>query len=148
MAGDSRVVITRRLAATPAQVFEACTDPGLLARWFGPKAFDVCEVHADPRVGGLFRFRMKSERGTYGARGVYQQVMPPSLLVLTWTWMEAAEGEELDGVESLLTFDLQPDGDGTLLTLTHDRLLDQESADGHREGWTEAVDKLEQLFAE
>lgn len=147
MAGDGRVVITRRLEARPDQVFEACTDPRLLALWFGPKAFDVCAVDADVRVGGRFSFRMKSDQGTYGAQGVYQEVTPPSRLVLTWTWTEAAQGEELDGVESLVTFDLRRDGDGTLLTLTHDRLRDQELADSHREGWTEALDKLERLCA-
>lgn len=147
MAGDGRVVITRRLDARPDQVFEACTDPKLLAQWFGPRAFDVCEVDADVRVGGRFSFRMKSDRGTYGAQGVYQEVTPPTRLVLTWTWTEAPEGEELDGVESLVTFVLRSDGDATLLTLTHDRLRDQESANSHREGWTEALEKLERLFA-
>ena len=147
MAGDGRVVITRRLDARPDQVFEACTDPKLLAQWFGPQAFDVCEVDADVRVGGRFSFRMKSDRGTYGAQGVYQEVTPPTRLVLTWTWTEAPEGEELDGVESLVTFVLLSDGDATLLTLTHDRLRDQESANSHREGWTEALEKLERLFA-
>jgi uncharacterized protein YndB with AHSA1/START domain len=147
MAGDGRVIITRRLDARPDQVFEACTHPKLLAQWFGPQAFDVCEVDADVRVGGRFSFRMKSDRGTYGAQGVYQEVTPPTRLVLTWTWTEAPEGEELDGVESLVTFDLRSDGDATRLTLTHDRLRDQESADSHGEGWAEALDKLERLFA-
>ena len=146
MAGDGKAVITRHLRARPAQVWEACTDPKLLALWFGPKAFDVCEVDADVRVGGRFAFRMKSAKGTYGAEGVYREVTPPSRLVLTWTWTEAPDGEQLDGVESLVTFQIQPQGDGTLLTLTHERLADQQSAESHREGWTEAVDKLERLF--
>ena len=148
MAGDARVAITRRLNARPDQVFEACTDPRLLALWFGPRAFDVCEVDADVRVGGRFSFRMTSDRGTCGAQGVYQEVTPPTRLVLTWTWTEAPDDEELDGVESLVTFDLRRDGDATLLTLTHDRLRDQESADSHREGWAEALGKLERLFAD
>ena len=82
----------------------------------------------------------------YGAQGVYREVTPPSRLVLTWLWTEAPESEQLDGVESLVTFEIQAKGDGTLLTLTHDRLADQKSADSHREGWTEALDKLERLF--
>ena len=127
-------------------MWKACTDPELLALWFGPRAFDVCEVEADVRVGGRFAFRMQSAKGTYGARGVYREVSAPSRLVLTWTWTEAPDGEPLDGVESLVTFELQPEGNGTLLTLTHDQLADQTSAESHREGWTEAVDKLEQLF--
>ena len=147
MAGVARAVITRHLRARPEQVWEACTDPKLLASWFGPKAFDVCEVEADVRVGGRFAFRMTSAQGTYGANGVYREVTPPSRLVLTWTWTEAPDDEPLDGVESLVTFELRPAGQGTMLTLTHDRLADQASAESHCHGWTEAVDKLERLFA-
>lgn len=145
MAG-AKVVLTRHLKAPPSEVFEACTTPRILAQWFGPKAFEVCEVEADARVGGRFAFRMQSERGTYGAEGIYREVQPPSRIVLTWMWTEGPRGEEPDGVQSLVTFDLKPDGDGTLLTLIHEGLLDQESADSHREGWSEALDKLELLL--
>ena len=146
MAGEGEVVIARQLRARPAQVWEACTDPKLVALWFGPRAFDVCEVEADVRVGGRFAFRMQSAQGMYGAQGVYREVTPPSRLVLTWLWTEAPESEQLDGVESLVTFEIQAKGDGTLLTLTHHRLADPKSADSHREGSTEALDKLERLF--
>ncbi len=148
MASVARAVITRRLRARPARVFEACTDPQVLALWLGPQAFDACEVSADARVGGRFAFRMKNDQGVHAAEGVYQEITPPTRVVLTWKWTEAPEGTELDGFESLVTFEMRADGDGTLLTLTHDRLRDQASAESHGEGWTEAVDKLERLFAD
>lgn len=143
----AKAVLTRRIKAPPSKVFAACTTPDLLGRWFGPKQFDVCEVEADVRVGGRFAFRMRGPRGTYGAEGVYQEVTPNTRLVLTWTWVEGPEGEEPDGVPSLVTFDFAPDGDGTLLTLTHEGLPDQREADDHRDGWREALDKLERLLA-
>jgi hypothetical protein len=31
-------------------------------------------------------------------------------------WTEGPAGDEPDGVESLVTFDIRPDGNGTLLT--------------------------------
>lgn len=145
---DARVVLTRRLHAPPPEVFEACTTPRLLAQWFGPRAFDVCEVEADVRVGGRFSFRMQGERGMYGAEGVYREVTPPTRLVLTWMWTEGPRGEEPDGIQSLVTFDLQPDNGGTLLTLTHEGLLDQPSADSHGEGWGEALEKLASWLAQ
>lgn len=146
MANVGKAVIARQLRARPAQVWDACTDPKKLALWFGPSAFEVCEVEADVRVGGRFAFRMKSVHGTYGAHGVYREVTPPTRLVLTWTWTEAADDDHLDGVESLVTFEMRPQGDTTLLTLTHEHLADQKSAESHRQGWTEVVDKLERLF--
>ncbi len=144
----AKVVLTRRIAASPERVFEACTKPELLARWFSPRLFDVCEVEADARVGGKFAFRMTGEPGTYGAEGVYREIVPGRKLVLTWRWVEGPGNEPPDGVVSLVTFDLAPDGQGTLLMLTHDNLPDQEQAKSHREGWTEALDKLERTLAD
>jgi uncharacterized protein YndB with AHSA1/START domain/predicted enzyme related to lactoylglutathione lyase len=143
---DGKVVVTRHIKAPPADVYEACTLPDVLAQWFGPKAFDVCQVEADVRVGGRFSFRMEGPQGTYGAAGVYREVTPPTRIVLTWMWTEGPMGEEPDGVESLVTFDIREDGRGTRLTLTHERLADQASADSHGEGWAEALEKLARRF--
>ena len=40
---------------------------------------------------------------------------------------------------------IKPDGAGTVLTLTHERLFDEESRAGHEQGWIGAFDKLEKL---
>lgn len=148
MSDGVKLVLTRRINAPPARVFDACTRPELLARWFSPRPFEICEVETDVRVGGRFAFRMTGAPGIYGAEGVYREVVPGKRLVMTWTWVEGPESEPPDGVTSLVTFDLAPDGDGTLLTLTHERLPDQAQADSHREGWIEAFDKLEALLDE
>jgi uncharacterized protein YndB with AHSA1/START domain len=47
----------------------------------------------------------------------------------------------------LVTVSLTPDGDGTLLTLTHEQLFDQAARDGHERGWLGALDKLERFIA-
>ena len=142
-AGGVKLVLTRHIRAEPAKVYAACSQTEMLRSWFGPHDFEVCEVEADVRVGGRFAFRMQQKGGgTYGAEGVYREVVPGERLVLTWKWNEAPEGEELDGVESRVTIDIRRDGDGTMLTLTHEGLADQASADSHREGWSGALDKL------
>jgi hypothetical protein len=46
-----------------------------------------------------------------------------------------------------VTVDIKPDGDGSLLTLTHERFFDEEARDRHQSGWTGALDKMERLFA-
>lgn len=38
-----------------------------------------------------------------------------------------------------------PDGDGTLLTVTHEQFANEEARDGHRQGWDGALDKLEKF---
>ena len=65
--------------------------------------------------------------------GEYREVVEGEKLVFTWT--VSNEGE------SLVTVRLEPHGDGTQLTLTHERLSGDGS--GVRQGWTGALDKLE-----
>jgi len=42
---------------------------------------------------------------------------------------------------------LKPDGVGNLLTLTHEKLFDETSRDGHEKGWIGSLDKLEKFVA-
>ena len=73
--------------------------------------------------------------------GVYREVVPNEKLVFTWAWKSTPERE------SLVTVLFKPDGDGTLLTLTHEQFFDEDARDRHQHGWTGALDKLEKLFA-
>ena len=47
----------------------------------------------------------------------------------------------------MVTVLFKPDGDGTLLTLTHEQFADEELRDRHQHGWNGALDKLEKLVA-
>jgi hypothetical protein len=46
-----------------------------------------------------------------------------------------------------VTVALKPDGDGTLLTLTHGQFLDEDARDKHAIGWAAGLDGLERYFA-
>lgn len=147
MTAGAKAVLARRYQATLFEVFAACTRPELLARWLGPNGYEAFEVEADLRVGGRFAFRMRNEAGVLGAQGIYQEILPGKRLVLSWQWIEGTEENPADSHISQLTIDLAPDGDGTMLTLTHEGLPDQEQADSHTQGWSQALDKLEKLIA-
>ncbi len=142
MSADASLQIVRRFAASPADVWAACTQPDLLGQWFSPRPFHDCTVEADVRVGGRFFFRMTGGPGTFAAQGIYRAVEAPRRLQLTWTWVEGPPDQPPDGVTSLVTFDIEADGDGTRLTLTHAGLPDQAEADSHEQGWTETFEKL------
>jgi uncharacterized protein YndB with AHSA1/START domain len=64
MAADNEFVITRVLTAPRAQVWQAWTEPGSLARWWGPNVITtpVCEM--DLRPGGAYRVVMRTPAGT------------------------------------------------------------------------------------
>jgi uncharacterized protein YndB with AHSA1/START domain len=140
------LALVRRFRASPDVVFDACTDPAKLQLWFGPARFTVTHMEADARLGGRLFFRMSGPEGTLAAEGIYREVDPPRRIVLTWTWVEGPAGTPPDSTVSLVTFVIEPDGTGTRLTLTHERLPDVDTARDHEEGWTEALDKLGKLI--
>jgi uncharacterized protein YndB with AHSA1/START domain len=136
------LTLKRRLKASPAKVFAAWTDPEKMTRWMGPGEIKAMRAESDTRVGGRYRFVMQAPNGEeYDVGGVYREVVTNEKLVFTWAWKSAPERE------SLVTLLLKPDGDGTLLTLTHEQFADEESRDGHEQGWNSALDKLEKFIA-
>jgi uncharacterized protein YndB with AHSA1/START domain len=142
MSSKPSLTIRRRLTATPAKVYAAWTDPAKMMRWFGPEQAETLHAETEPRVGGRFRVLMRTSDGEeHDVSGVYREVVPDEKLVFTWAWRSTPERE------SLVTVALKSDGAGTLLTLTHEQFFDEAARDAHREGWTGAIDKLEQYFA-
>jgi uncharacterized protein YndB with AHSA1/START domain len=136
------LTLRRRLNAPPSRVYEAWTDPAKMMRWFGPADAETLLAETDPRLGGRFRVLMRTADGEeHDVSGVYREVVPDEKLVFTWAWRSTPERE------SLVTVALKRDGAGTLLTLTHEQFFDEAARDAHREGWTGAIDKLEQYFA-
>lgn len=91
-------VMRRHFTATIEDVWEACTDPERVNRWF-------IEPKGDLRAGG--RFHLEGN-----ASGDIVTCEPPRLLVLTWEYGEEAPGE----VELRLSSD---DNGDTILELEH-----------------------------
>ena len=138
------LTLKRRLHAPPAKVYGAWTEPEKLAHWFGPSQTVPGSVHAelDVRVGGRFRVRFKTENGEHHeVGGVYREVVPNEKLVFSWAWHTTPERE------SLVTVLTKEDGNGTLLTLTHEQFFDEAARDGHQQGWTGTLEKLERYVA-
>lgn len=136
------LTIKRRLKAPPAKVFAAWIDPEKVKRWMGPGDGKALSVECDLRAGGHYRWVMQSANGEiHDVGGVYREVIPGEKLVFTWAWKSTPERE------SLVTVLLKPDGDGTLLTLTHEHFFDEEARDRHQYGWNGALDKMEKFLA-
>ena len=143
-AADTVLRITRRFAASPEAVFRAWTEPAALQSWWGPEGFTVPTCEVDARPGGSWRTQMHSPDGNdHWVGGTYREVSPPERLVFTWTW----EQGEMEGIETVVTVELRPVGDGTELTLTHDLLPSENSRDMHRKGWTSSLGCLETALA-
>mgnify|MGYP001395022648 CR=1 FL=1 len=135
------LTLKRRLKAPPAKVFAAWTDPEKVKHWMGPGEIKVLHVETDPRTGGRFRWVMQAPNGeNHDVSGVYREIVVNEKLVFTWAWKSTPERE------SLVTVLIKPDGDGSLLTLTHEQFFDEDARDRHQGGWTSALDKMEKMF--
>src|SRR6476646_2906872 len=140
-AAKPSLTLKRRINASPAKIFAAWTDPALMARCLGPVGTVELVAKTDPRVGCRFEMKMRMPDDEHNVSGVYREFVPNQKLVFTWAWRTMPERE------SLVTVELKPDGDATLLTLTHSQFFDEAARDSHNEGWSGTLGKLARLFA-
>ena len=103
-------------------MFRAWTQPEHIARWWGPQGFTTIHCEMDIRVGGAYRFGMRSPQGTeHWKRGVYREIVEPERIVFTFAW-ENADGTPGHELLTTVTFDEQ--GSKTQLTLHQARVRD------------------------
>lgn len=141
MSAKPSLTIRRRLRASPAKVFAAWTDPRQIMRWWGPVGAETVRAETDLRVGGRFvKVARTADGEEHEASGIYREIVLDERLVFTWAWRSTPERE------SLVTVALRPDGDGTVLTLTHEQFVDEPARDRHHQGWSGALDKLERYL--
>ena len=150
---EQAIIIERIFEASPETVFNAWSDPEIVAKWWGPNGFSlpVCEI--DFRVGGSFLYQMKSEGGFefwYG--GVFQQIIENELIVCT-NYMADAEGNPSPSGsdwpdETLVTVTFEDLDGKTKLTLRHEVLPPTEGREHAAGGYSQAFDKLEELLKE
>jgi len=124
------VVVERRINARPATIFTFFTDPGRWLQWQG------VDATIEPATGGAFRLNV---RGDGYASGRFVEMDPPNRLVFTWGW--EMPGNPVPPGSSTIQVDLLPEGDVTLVRLTH-RDLPPETCDVHRMGWEHYLDRL------
>ena len=103
--GRYDVVFERRIARPVEKVWAALTIPERIADWF-------TEAELDLRVGGHYRLSFAWEN--YAISGVIIELEP--LRRLTHTWPDK------EHPDSVVRYELEPDGEGCRLTLTQTAL--------------------------
>ena len=74
------------------------------------------------------------------AEGRFVELDPFERIVFTWGWASSPLSTLPPG-STVVTVDLRPDGDGTLVTLTHDS-LPQGEREIHEAGWIQYLGRL------
>ena len=111
--GSTQVRFLRRLPHPVDRVWAALTDPAELRRWWGDADLDLAD-------GGRFALRWSNtdEDGNVATLdGAITKLDPPRLLEISAAW--GSSGSDDPGVPTTLTWELDPDGDHTVLRFTN-----------------------------
>ena len=149
---DLDLILTRRMAVSPARVWRAWTEPELLKQWFAPKPVVTKEVVMDLRPGGRFFALMVAPDGTeYPNEGCVLLIEPGRRLIFTECLTEGFRPVVKPMLPLTAEVLIEPDGAGTLYTaraLHGDAETKKDHAEkGFYEGWGTAAAQLEELAA-
>jgi len=136
--------LRRVIKAPRALVFEAWTRPEHMRRWSCPEGAVLVDVESDARPGGSYKLVMDVDGDRHTAFGTYREVRPPERLVYTWDWREESHAMG----ETLVTVEFHEVDEGTEVVLAHEGFPAPEATQGHSEGWTSCLDRLETLAGE
>jgi uncharacterized protein YndB with AHSA1/START domain len=124
------LVVERRVSVPPDQVFVYFTDAERWLRWQGTDA------QVELRPGGVWRVNVT---GDGYASGRVVEVVDNQRIVFTWGWEQ--DDTPVPPGSSTVSIDLVPDGEGTIIRLTHSG-LPPDSIEIHRTGWENYVARL------
>ena len=129
----------RVLAAPPARVFKAFTDPAAKVKWLPPHGY-TAQVHSlDLRVGGGYRMSFTSlatgAGHTFG--GTYLEIVPDTLLRYT----DRFDDPNLPG-EMQVTVRFEPVSCGTSLTIVQEGVPEAIPPEACYLGWQQSLQLL------
>lgn len=142
---DREIRIERIFDAPRDRVWEAYTEPELLAQWWGRGNKLVIERFELER-GGHWRFVEHGPEGVHGFEGRFREVTPKDRIVQTFEW------DGMPGYVSVETLTFEDLGDGRTKIVTLALFFTQEERDGMmnsgmQQGLDQSYAALDRLLA-
>jgi uncharacterized protein YndB with AHSA1/START domain len=147
---DEQILVEREFDAPKELVYRAFTEPELVKRWWHAKRGTVTVVEIDLRVGGRWRYVMRTDDGIeVGFHGEYQEIAPSARVVTSEVFEGLPEGAREDDAGTVNTATFNDRGDRTRLSLliqaTNKASRDAILASGMEDGLQDALDLLERV---
>lgn len=143
MAAELALRLERVLPAPPPMVFRMLVEAELVAQWWGPRGFSVRSIDFDLHVGGGLRITMQPPDGdAFILAGEFLEIVPGERLAYTFRWEPPAP----DDRETVAVLLLRDSGKSTALAVEQGTFATEERRALHDQGWTESLDRLEELL--
>ena len=123
------------IAASPDEVWDALTKPEQTRKYFFGSVYDTTWEPGAPYLS------RSADGSTELVSGEVLEADRPRKLSMTWLslWDDSTKGEP----PSRVTWELEPVGDGTKVTLVHDQLeASPKTAAGVSQGWSAVLEGL------
>jgi len=128
------IIIEQKVNAPAEKVWKALTDRSEIKIWY----FDIPDFI--PEEGAVFNFYEPGNEMKYHHQAEILEIIPGKKLKHTWFYPEFSDQK------TILSWELQPDGEQTLLRLIHENINGFEdlgenfSEKAFTEGWTQIID--------
>jgi len=136
MADRPSFVYVTYIESSPQRVWEALTDPGMTAEYWGHSNV------SDWQVGSPWEHRRTDGSGIADVTGTVLESVAPRRLTMTF---DAPGGTPPSG-PSTVTFDIEPYHEIVRLTVTHENLPDDEAFEAASAGWPSVCANLKSLL--
>ena len=136
------IVVKQKVNAPADKVWSALTDKAQMKEWY----FDIPDFSAEPHT--QFSFYAGSQNDQYHHQGEVIEVIPQQKLKHSWAYPDISKEK------TIVKWELQPEGDGTVVTLTHKGIenLDHLGKDfthaSFENGWKEILTKNLKSYVE
>ncbi|MDH6254342.1 uncharacterized protein YndB with AHSA1/START domain [Chryseobacterium sp. H1D6B] len=136
------IIVQYRINAPLEKVWKALTDKNDMRSWY----FDISDFELE--TGRQFNFYEPGNEKKYHHQGRILEIIPGQKLKYSWTY------PELSSEKTFVTWELQPEGGGTLVTLIHDDIDSFKDLgegflrDSFRKGWNAIIGESLKLYLE
>ncbi|HEY4269814.1 MAG TPA: SRPBCC family protein [Galbitalea sp.] len=98
--GQPIIDIERIVDAPVDAVFRAHVEADLIARWLGPKGYEMDVTRFDPTDGGAYEFTHRNPEGEeFAFRGSFHSIVPGERVIRTFEWLGAPGHVSLESVD-------------------------------------------------
>lgn len=140
-AAEESILASVEVGASPERVFQALASKEIIEWWVRPGVFDTREWKGNVRVRGRWVASGVGNGRPYILQGEFLEVDRPRKLVHTWHPVGAP------GVPTIVTYLLEPLGEGTRITLRHSGFTSPETRANTCIGWQTSFERLVEILA-